>query len=86
MKHNRPAVKLSVICKPQDEQKITHLIFQQQLTFGIRKQLIPRTVLARTFVSVDTQYGRIKIKVGKLNNKVVIVKPEFSDCCRCPKI
>jgi uncharacterized protein (TIGR00299 family) protein len=80
MKHNRPAVKLSVICEPNAENRLTQLILQQALTLGIRKQLLQRTTLSRTFVTVKTRYGKIKIKVGCAGKKILNVKPEFSDC------
>ena len=82
MKQNRPAVKLSVICKIEDAQKIEQFLFEQGITFGIRRQILQRSKLAREFVTVKTEFGDIKIKVGKLNGKVVTAKPEFSDCAK----
>lgn len=82
MKQNRPAVKLSAICKIEDAQKIEQLLFEQGITFGIRRQILQRSKLAREFVTVKTEYGDIKIKVGKLNGKVVTAKPEFADCVK----
>ena len=80
MKQNRPAVKLSVICKPQDKQRMENIIFGQRLTFGIRRQLMDRTKLDREFVDVETEYGTVKVKVGKLDGKIITAKPEYSDC------
>ncbi len=82
MKQSRPAVKLSVICKIEDGQKIEQLLFEQGITFGIRRQILQRSKLAREFITVKTEYGDIKIKVGKLNGKVVTAKPEFADCVK----
>jgi hypothetical protein len=82
MKHSRPAVKLTVICNIPDVCKVEQLIFEAGLTFGIRKQIIQRSKLARDFVTVSTQFGDIKIKVGKRGDRIVNVKPEFADCAR----
>ena len=82
MKHNRPAVKLSVICDVNDIRKFEQIIFEEGLTFGIRKQMLRRSKLAREFVNVSTKFGDIKIKVGKWCNEVVNAKPELSDCLR----
>lgn len=82
MKQNRPAVKLSVICTIRDEVKITQLLMQQGLTFGIRKQLCQRTKLLRSFVTVRIRFGKIRIKTGTFGGKIVNVKPEFIDCKR----
>ncbi len=82
MKQNRPAVKLSVICTIKDEQKITQLIMEQGLTFGIRRQLLARSKLLRSFVTVQTKFGKIRIKTGTFSGKIVNAKPEFDDCKR----
>jgi len=80
MKHSRPAVQLSVICEIKDAQQLEQVIFEEGLTFGIRKQILQRSKLARQFVSVQTEFGEIKIKVGTLGAKIVNAKPEFSEC------
>ncbi len=80
MKHNRPAVRICVICKIEDVQRLERVLFEQGLTFGIRKQILQRSKLARDFVTVTTGFGEIKIKTGSLGGKVVNAKPEFSDC------
>jgi pyridinium-3,5-bisthiocarboxylic acid mononucleotide nickel chelatase len=85
MKQNRPAVKFSILCKPQDSALIEQVIFQQGLTFGIRKQLLQRTKLSRTFQSVITEFGDVKIKIGSLGDKTVNIKPEFKDCLELAK-
>jgi uncharacterized protein (TIGR00299 family) protein len=80
MKQNRPAVKLSVICETKDVTKLERLLFEEAVTFGIRRQILQRSKLVREFVTVGTKFGEIRIKVGKLNGEVVNAKPEFSDC------
>ncbi|MDO8303077.1 MAG: nickel pincer cofactor biosynthesis protein LarC [Sedimentisphaerales bacterium] len=80
MKHSRPAILLSAICKPQDAPQIEKFLFEQGVTLGIRRQIIQRSTLKRDFVTVATAYGDIRIKRGFANDKVVFAKPEFSDC------
>ncbi|MBN2020317.1 MAG: nickel pincer cofactor biosynthesis protein LarC [Sedimentisphaerales bacterium] len=82
MKQNRPASKLSVLCEVPDVDILEKLIFKAGLTFGIRRQIMQRSKLAREFVSVHTKFGDINIKVGKLDGQVVNTKPEFSDCLK----
>jgi uncharacterized protein (TIGR00299 family) protein len=82
MKHNRPAVKLSVICETKNTGKLEQIIFEAGLTFGIRRQTMQRSKLAREFVTVSTQFGDIPVKVGKYAGRVVNAKPEFADCAR----
>lgn len=80
MKQSRPAVQISVICKIEDAQQLEQVLFENAVTFGIRKQISQRTKLARNLATVQTEFGAIRIKTGLLNGKVVNVKPEFSDC------
>jgi hypothetical protein len=80
MKHGRPAEQISVICKIEDVQKMEQILFEEGLTFGVRRQIMQRTKLAREFVAVQTEFGEIRIKTGSLGGKIVNAKPEFSDC------
>ena len=80
MKQNRPAVQISVLCEIGSGEQLEKVLFEQGLTFGIRKQILQRSKLAREFVTVETEFGKIRIKTGSLNGKIVNAKPEFSDC------
>jgi uncharacterized protein (TIGR00299 family) protein len=80
MKHSRPAVKISVICSPELTGAMEKVLFEQGLTFGIRKQLLQRTKLVRDLVPVQTEYGQIRVKTGVFSGKIIHAKPEFSDC------
>ena len=43
---------------------------------------VERTMLDREVVEVDTEYGKVKIKVSKMNGEVVNFAPEYEDCVR----
>ncbi len=85
MKHNRPAVKISVVCEIGLAEQAEQVILEQGLTFGIRKQIVQRKKLAREFVAVETEFGRIKVKKGSVGGQIVNVKPELSDCIETAK-
>ena len=85
MKHSRPAVKISAVCEIAHAQKLEQILFEQAITFGVRKQILQRSKLERDFVTVDTEFGRIKIKAGRIGTRVVSVKPEFADCVSAAK-
>ncbi|MHC5061152.1 MAG: nickel pincer cofactor biosynthesis protein LarC [Planctomycetota bacterium] len=85
MKQCRPGVKLSVICSPADGGKMQRILFEEGLTLGIRRQLLQRSKLAREFVTVETEFGPIRVKTGIVNGKVVSAKPEYSDCAAAAK-
>jgi uncharacterized protein (TIGR00299 family) protein len=85
MKHNRPAVKISVICEIKNSAVLEQILFEQAMTLGIRKQIISRSKLERDFVEVETEFGTIKVKIGLSEGKIVSYKPEFSDCLEASK-
>lgn len=85
MKHNRPAVKLSVICKPQDTEMLEQIIFTESMTLGIRRQILQRNKLTREIIPVDTKYGKIGVKIASANGKTIKLKPEYSDCAKAAK-
>jgi len=85
MKHGRPAEQISIICKVEDAQQFEQILFEEGLTFGVRRQILQRSKLAREFVTVQTEFGEIRIKAGRLGGKIVNAKPEFSDCVSVAK-
>jgi hypothetical protein len=85
MKYNRPAVKISVLCRPDDGAEMEKILFAEGLTLGIRKQFLQRSKLRREIVAVDTEFGRINIKQGISGSEFVCAKPEYSDCAEAAK-
>jgi uncharacterized protein (DUF111 family) len=39
-----------------------------------------RRKLRREFVGVETQFGKVTLKLGKLNGQIVQAAPEFESC------
>jgi uncharacterized protein (TIGR00299 family) protein len=81
-KKNRPGVLLSVLCQPRTEQTLSSLIFSETTTLGIRRVRLERLCLDRETVQVDTAYGRVRIKVARLDDGIVNLSPEYEDCRR----
>lgn len=82
MKKNRPGTLLTVLCKPQDVNSLMTLIFAETTTFGVRTYRAQRRVLPREWVSVATDFGDVRIKVSRVNGRILHVVPEFEDCKR----
>jgi uncharacterized protein (TIGR00299 family) protein len=80
MKKNRPGTLLTVLCKPADTNALMTLIFAETTTFGVRTYRAQRRVLPREWVSVATDYGDVRIKVSRVNGRILHVAPEFEDC------
>src|SRR5450432_2030368 len=80
MKKNRPGTLLTVLCKPQDTNALTSLIFAETTTFGVRTTTAQRRILPREHVSVSTSFGDVRIKLSRVNGRILHISPEFDDC------
>jgi pyridinium-3,5-bisthiocarboxylic acid mononucleotide nickel chelatase len=81
MKKNRPGVLLTLLCSPADRDRMCDLIFRETTTLGVRYRNEQREILTREFVTVETEYGPIRIKVSRSKNgRVMNAAPEFEDC------
>jgi uncharacterized protein (DUF111 family) len=80
MKKNRPAVKVSVLSPPDMQEAISEILMTETTTFGVRFCEMDRVVLDRQLMQVNTPYGKISIKVGSRDGKIVSVSPEYDSC------
>src|SRR5216684_2762843 len=80
MKKNRPGTLLTVLCKPPDTNMLMSLIFAETTTFGARSYRAQRRTLPREFLSVATAFGDVRIKISRVNGRILHVAPEYEDC------
>ncbi len=79
MKKNRPGVLLSVLCRPSDLNEMAELIFRETTTLGIRWIPWKRWVLQRETRQVQTEYGAVRVKIGRSQGRIVNITPEYED-------
>ena len=80
MKKNRPATRLCVLCKEKDLNKFIDLMLLQTSTFGVRYHKFNRVILDRKFEYIETEFGKVTVKLGYYNGKLIRVTPEYEDC------
>ncbi|MGA2810133.1 MAG: nickel pincer cofactor biosynthesis protein LarC [Candidatus Acidiferrum sp.] len=80
MKKNRPGTLLTVLCKPEETQKLMDLIFAETTTIGARAYRAQRRVLPRETVTVSTAFGDVRMKVASVNGHIRQATPEYEDC------
>jgi uncharacterized protein (TIGR00299 family) protein len=81
MKKNRPGTLLTVLARIEDRAKMTQILFRETTTLGVRHRLEERDVLFRSSMTIETEYGQIRIKVARDGQgKLVNYAPEFEDC------
>jgi pyridinium-3,5-bisthiocarboxylic acid mononucleotide nickel chelatase len=81
MKKGRPGNLLRVIARTQDREAIAQLIFSETSTFGLRIYNAERRVQARRFTEVETQYGKVRVKISNEG----YYAPEYEDCRKLAK-
>jgi uncharacterized protein (TIGR00299 family) protein len=86
MKKNRPGTLLTVLCKPADEGKFQDLLFAETTTLGVRSHTTQRRVLPREWETVATRYGEVRMKLARVNGKVVQISPEYEDCRKLAEV
>ena len=82
MKKGRPAIQLSALTPPAALAAVERAFFAHSTTLGLRRRALERVVLARSFATVATPYGKVRIKLGALDGEILGAQPEFEDCRR----
>lgn len=77
MKKNRPAWQLTVICMPEDIEKLEQIIFRETTTIGIRRVRMERSVLPRRSEAVRLSYGEVVVKCCQLPDGKCRYYPEY---------
>jgi pyridinium-3,5-bisthiocarboxylic acid mononucleotide nickel chelatase len=80
MKKNRPGTLVTILCKPEDEEKFQEMLFAETTTLGVRSHLVERRALPREFVNVVTRFGEVRVKISRTAGRVQRASPEFDDC------
>jgi uncharacterized protein (DUF111 family) len=82
MKKNRPGTLLTVLARPEQEERMRSLLFRESSTLGVRTRREKRYALARRHESVLTPWGEVRMKIASLNGAVSQYAPEYEDCRR----
>ncbi len=82
MKKNRPGLLLTLVCRPEQADALCRLVFEQTTTIGVRFYQARRRTLERSHMTVETSLGPVRIKLARLNGRVLNAAPEYEDCRR----
>lgn len=84
MKKGRPGTLITILCEPAKASAVQQLLFRETSTLGIRVRQEQRVILPRTFATVGTPYGEIRIKIARLPDAMggtqTNATAEFEDC------
>jgi hypothetical protein len=76
MKKNRPAVKLTALCRSEMTGALAKIIFAETTTIGLRMREEKRICLKREEKIIATGYGELKVKEIEFNGEKKII-PEY---------
>jgi uncharacterized protein (TIGR00299 family) protein len=82
MKHGRPGFTLSALARPGDEEPVAEAILRETSSLGVRIARLQRWELERDWRTVDVDGDPVRVKVGRLDGRVVNLAPEHADCER----
>jgi len=80
MKKDRPGYTISVLARPEQRERLGDLLFEETTTLGIRMSPAQRRVLERSWETVSTPYGEVRVKVASENGRMRNFAPEYDDC------
>lgn len=79
-KKGRPGHLVTVLCSQADLADIVAVFFDSSTTLGVRIREERRVCLERHWETVETQWGEVRIKVGRFKGRPRRRSPEFEDC------
>jgi len=82
MKKSRIGIKITVLCDKNNIDKLSKIIFEETTTLGIRIFPAGRKKLEKEIKIINTKYGKIRVKISKLNGKTKNITPEYEDCAK----
>jgi hypothetical protein len=80
MKKNRPGILLSVITSKEDFDSVVQVLLEKTSTLGVRYYNVDRVVLPRKHKMIMTVFGKVRVKIGGLDEKTRTISPEYEDC------
>lgn len=80
MKKGRQGVLLTVLAEEGTASALEDLLLRETSTLGVRRRREQRARLRREHVSVETEFGPVRVKVGRRDGEELNARPEFEDC------
>jgi hypothetical protein len=85
MKKNRPGFLLRVLSRPSERLALAGILFAESTAIGVRTSEHDRMVLEREQRRVQTEYGRVRVKLVRGTDGSTTVTAEYDDCKRAAK-
>ena len=81
MKKGRTGMQITVLSSPEAMPALRDLLLRETTTIGLRWRLENKVALAREFVDVNTEWGKVRIKVARWpTGEMANASPEYEVC------
>ncbi len=81
MKKGRAGVQMTVLSSPDLMPALRDLLLRETTTIGLRWRMENKLALAREFVDVETEWGKVRIKIARWpSGEVANASPEYEVC------
>jgi uncharacterized protein (TIGR00299 family) protein len=80
MKKNRPGVRLTVVVRPEEAERLARLILRESSAIGVRYTNCDRLKLRREAATVQTRIGTAQVKLLFDGDQLLRITPEFDSC------
>jgi pyridinium-3,5-bisthiocarboxylic acid mononucleotide nickel chelatase len=82
MKKSRPGTLVSMLCRRPQLEELAALLLLESGSLGCRYHLAMRFEAERDCLEVETAFGKVRIKRGRLAGRPLAAAPEYEDCRR----
>ena len=82
MKKGRPGVRIEVLCRPVDSDRLEELLLRESSTIGVRRTEVSRRALPRSEGSVEVFGHQVSVKTVQLPGGGERAKAEYEDVRR----
>ncbi len=86
MKKGRPGVLLGALCEASSADVIAAVILRETTTIGVRRLEVARTERPRRTLEVETEYGKLPVKISEGPYGPPQIKPEYDACAAAAEL
>ncbi|WP_128661226.1 nickel pincer cofactor biosynthesis protein LarC, partial [Paenibacillus sp. 598K] len=85
MKKNRPGILMTVLCHEARADRCELLMLRETSTLGVRRSSWSRQILDRSWITVDTRFGPVRVKQARRDGVLWHQSPEYEDAARAAR-
>jgi hypothetical protein len=81
MKKGRTGMQVTVLSSPGRVAALREILFRETTTIGLRWRIENKIALKREFTDVETEWGKVRMKIARLDSgEIANASPEFEHC------